>query len=176
MKLTTLTNPPKTQNAGFRSEAGPERPVGSIGIPEDPVVSGVYLLVDRSMGKVARHILLPVNGLVPWHGQVVPIRTRYVEAHGTFYNVNYRGAGGELLSDFNITGAELLAAMVQHARFRVGEKVAIGHFDRYVKGRWWSFRKGIVLYRVSDYHDARHNGHVMPEADLVKQVEAWAAQ
>ena len=99
----------------------------------------------------------PVGGLVPWMGQLCPIRTAVPHpALGWLYRIDEQREGGALVCWCNITQQEVVAAMNAHAKFRVGQAVHIGAFSpRYIRGRKWDFRRGCFLYIIEGNRDGR---------------------
>lgn len=111
-----------------------------------------------------------IRSLVVWRGAVVPIVNRWVHAEGTIYLIHTKNKNNELVSD-HVTFGQLLCEMNHYARWYVGDKVELNGWDRYIKARFWSFKRGDVLYRVNDFLDEGRNRIILPQADLIRRVE-----
>jgi hypothetical protein len=116
-----------------------------------------------------------VGALVVWRGQVVPVVNRWVHPDGTIYMVHTRARDGRLVSEL-VTFGQLVAEMDRCARWCVGDKVEFGPWDKYVKARWWSTRRGEVVYRINDFLDEGRTGLVIPQSELVKRIEGHEVQ
>lgn len=117
--------------------------------------------------------LFKVGALVVWRGQVVPIANRHVDKEGAQYLIHTKARDGALVTDIHVTFGQLVGAMNDHASHCVGDKVELTRFDLYIKARWWSFRRGEVLYRVNDKLDTGR-GHYLSQSELAKRLVANA--
>ncbi len=115
-------------------------------------------------------IRFKVGSLVVWRGSVVPIVNRWVHPDGISYLVQTKNGNRELVSDI-VTFGQIISEINQYARWCVGDKVELSGWDRFVKARWWSFKRGEVLYRVNDFLDEGRNRIILPQADLIRRVE-----
>ena len=121
-------------------------------------------------------VLFRKGALVVWRGQVVPIVTRWVYPDVATYLIHTRAADGALVIDTTITFGQLVSEINSYARFNVGDKVDIGPWDTYVKARWWSTRKGTVIYRLNDLADSRRVSPRCTQEELVLRVEGQVKQ
>ena len=103
--------------------------------------------VDRPW---VRHF--PVNGLVPYKGQVVPILNRRRTGREVHYVIHTRAPDGALEMHFEVTRAQLIAAIADFARYHVKDQVHIDHrlITFPIVERKWSFRQGTVIYSITD--------------------------
>jgi hypothetical protein len=113
-----------------------------------------------------------IGALIVWQGQVVPIVNRWVEPDGAIYMVHTQEKDKGLRSDL-VTFGQLVAEMDRYARWCVGDKVELGPWDKYVKARWWSIRRGDVVYRINDFLDEGRMSMVLTQADLVARVDGY---
>ena len=111
-----------------------------------------------------------VGLLVVWRGSVVPIVNRWVHPDGITYLIHTKSKTGELVSDI-VTFGQLVCEINHYARWCVGDRIEVNGWDRYIKARWWSFKRGDVLYRLNDFLDEGRNRVVLTQSDLIRRVE-----
>jgi len=116
------------------------------------------------------------GALVVWRGQVVPIVNRWDFRDATVYLIHTRNARNELVMDQQVTFGQIVSEINSYASFCVGDKVGLGPWDTYVKARWWSTRKGTVVYRINDLFDERRSIVTFTQEELVLRVEGYAAK
>ncbi|MCC6939863.1 MAG: hypothetical protein IT226_16730 [Flavobacteriales bacterium] len=119
-------------------------------------------------------IIFREKALVVWRSQVVPIMHRYVYPDGALYVLHTKNRENGLVIDSSVSFGQLVSEMNSYAHFCVGDKMDLGPWDRYVKARWWSFRRGTVIYRINDLLDERRVSPRMTQEELVMQVDAFA--
>ncbi|MBK8340615.1 MAG: hypothetical protein IPK99_11760 [Flavobacteriales bacterium] len=93
---------------------------------------------------------LPLHGLVPYEGQVVPILSGRADArHGWTYTLHTRAADRELRIHYHVPHADLLKAITLYARFEEGAEVHLGkNGPMRIVQRTWNFKLGTVRYRA----------------------------
>jgi len=93
----------------------------------------------------------PMNGLVPYEGQVVPILSGRADArHGWAYTLHTRATDRELRIHYYVPHADLLKAISMYACFEIGTQVHLARNGSLViVQRTWNFRQGTVLYRAA---------------------------
>jgi hypothetical protein len=101
---------------------------------------------------------------------------RWVFPDAALYLIETRGRKGELVTDAMVTFGQLVSEINGYAHFCVGDKVPIGPWDIFVKARWWSCRRGTVIYRLNDIHDERRNSPRFTQEELLLRVENYATQ
>ncbi|MBX2982038.1 MAG: hypothetical protein WBB32_15680 [Flavobacteriales bacterium] len=118
-------------------------------------------------------IPFPVNGLVPYLGQVVPVQSCMQRApHGFTYCVHTRLPDRTLVVHAAVPHAVLLASIGAVAHYAVGQTLVLhGRYALEVGMRKWSFRKGTVIYSLNR-PGAKMGAKVFTQEELFRAVDA----
>ena len=105
-----------------------------------------------------------------WRGQCVPIANRYVGPDCIRYLILTKDPKKGLITDVNVTIGQLMAELCAHAKWCVGDPVAIEYATRQIQARWWNCRTGTVMYRVNDVFDERRIGGLVVDQERLQQL------
>lgn len=114
----------------------------------------------------------PVGGLVPWMGQLCPIKAKKPQpVYGWVYTIHEKRADMGLVIWANISQEEIVREMYRFARFKPGDHVQLGNWSaRKVISRKWDFEKGTMVYAIEGNRDGREL--VMEQDQLLARIKA----
>lgn len=107
------------------------------------------------------------GALVPHYGELCRVTGATTINHHLCYTVE--DLRGNTVRGVHYLQHELIVAELKKmATYAVGDKVRLRNVfgDKYVKARWWDSRKGLLMYRVTDYWEESRVPWIRSQAEL----------
>ena len=114
--------------------------------------------------------------MVPHYGELCRVTGATTINHHLCYTVE--DLHGNTVRGVHYLQHELIVdELKKMATYAVGDKVRLRNVfgDKHVKARWWDSRKGLLMYRVTDYWEESRVPWIEPQTELdavvVERVE-----